>query len=160
MKQSAEIFDIVDHDEWEATPENEKFFSSDHVIDAYMKGRKDGVKDERALIIDKIKSNVTSSSAVTHAAFNEIRRLGFSPISAYLKISDWAIYNILITIPESEFLDDRILEVYSVLSKIEDNFKNDYYSVHISLCDIGDDFSEKCVTIDGYGLRLKHAQEK
>ena len=88
---------------------------------------------------------------ILSSVFLQIKALGFNPSAIYSKVLNEMKFNILVTIPEKEFIDDKVFSVYECLSKIEDEFKLDNFFLNFSLCSTNDGFNEKNILNEGYG---------
>lgn len=154
MTEIPPIFDIISQKHWEATPERELMFSSDHLIDAYVKGKNEGLNSEKKLIGDKIIDNVKISGRITAEILDLLKSEDIEAETVFLKIVDWNEYEIMFVIPSNALLGDKILEIYSQISSIEESVKSEYYNPLVSLCAGGAHFNEKCVTSDGFNIKL------
>ena len=148
-----QVFEIVDRDGWKATPDKDLLFSSDHVIEAYLKGKDDGQRTETSLATDQISKNLQKSAELTAGIFEKLRSLNFSPQDAFLKIASQKFYEILITLPENEFLSDKILDVYNFLGELQQENASNYYNIDVTLCPISEELNISCLTADGFILR-------
>ena len=148
-----QVFDIVDRGGWKATPDRDLLFSSDHVIEAYFKGKDMGQRTETSLAMDQISKNLQKSSELTALIFENLRNRSLHPVDAFLKIISQKYYEILITVPEREFLSDEILDVYSFLGDLQTKEASDYYKVDISLCPFLKQLNIGSLAADGFILQ-------
>ncbi|TAF74431.1 MAG: hypothetical protein EAZ53_09330 [Bacteroidetes bacterium] len=155
MKNMNEIEEILAPANWEFTSPKEKLFSSDHVIDAYLKGQKSGLEQAQRLILEKLVSNINKSGKNTTAILDFIRKKKFNPISAYLKINSFDDFAILIVLPQSEFIDKKIFSIYDFISELENKENEDLYHIQVSICDTEEGIDENYVRSDGFNLKHK-----
>jgi hypothetical protein len=148
-----QVFEIVDRDGWKATPDRDLLFSSDHVIEAYFKGKDAGQRTETSLAADQIGKNLQKSSELTANILDNLRGRNFSPGDIFLRIASQKFYEILITLPENEFLNDEILEVYSFLGELQQKEASNYYNVDVTLCPFSERLNIDCLTADGFIFR-------
>lgn len=154
------VNEIINPVNWEFTSPKEKLFSSDHVIDAYLKGKNDGLEQQQRLVIKKLVSNIDKSGKDTTQILSFFKKEGFNPISAFLRVNSWDDFSILIVLPQEEFLDDKILSVYNFLSKLENKVSEDMYQIQVSICDTEEHIDENYVRSDGFALKYKMNEEE
>jgi hypothetical protein len=149
------INEILAPANWELTSPKDKLFSSDHVIDAYLKGKNDGLEQQQRLIIEKLISNINKAGKNTSNILSFLRKKKLNPISAYLRINSWDDFSILITLPQVEFLDKKMLNVYDYISELESKVDENMYHIQVSVCDTEDNIDENYVRSDGFALKHK-----
>lgn len=140
---------------WELTSPKEKMFSSDHVIDAYLKGKNDGLEQHQRLIFEKLVSNIDKAGKDTSEILTYLKKNKFNPLAAYLRINSWDDFSILIILPEKEFLDKSMLSVYDQISILENKVQEDMYHIQISISDTEDQIDDNYVRSDGFALKHK-----
>jgi hypothetical protein len=140
---------------WELTSPKDKLFSSDHVIDAYFKGKNDGLEQQQRLIIEKLVSNINKAGKHTTDILFFLKKKKLNPISAYLRINSWDDFSILVILPQEEFLDKKMLNVYDYISELENKVDEDMYHIQVSVCDTEDNIDENYVRSDGFALKHK-----
>jgi hypothetical protein len=140
---------------WVITEPNENYYSSDKVIDAYLQGKKEGLEQAQKAVFTLLENNLNKCHQLTSKiiAFLKIRK--FSPLNAYLRILSFDVFEILITIPEKEFLDDHFLAIYEEVSQIERTERSDFFNVTFTFSDSGVHFDEKHLQSDGFIFKNK-----
>ena len=152
------IKEILEPQNWEFTSPKDKLFSSDHVIEAYLKGKKEGLEQAQKLILEKLVENVNNSGNYTTEIHSHFNKKGFHPVSTFLKIISWDNFKLLITLPENEFISDKIIEIYDFISDYENRVNKELYHLEISLTDINEStFDKNCLRSDGFVLKHKLA---
>lgn len=151
------INEILTPANWELTSPKEKLYSSDHVIDAYLKGKDDGLEQQQRLIFEKLVSNMEKAGRDTLKVWTLLKDNKFNPIGAYLRINSWDDFSMLIILNQKDFLDERMLRVYEHISEIESNVEEDMYRIQVSICDTEDQIDENYVRSDGFALKFKIA---
>jgi len=149
------INEILAPANWELTSPKDKLFSSDHVIDAYLKGKNDGLEQQQRLIIEKLVSNINKAGKDTTNILSFLKKKKLNPISAYLRINSWDDFSILVILPQEEFLGKKILIVYDYISELENKVDEDMYHIQVSLCDSADNIDENYIRSDGFALKHK-----
>lgn len=146
---------LTEQQDWSLTSPTENFYSSDDMIDAYFKGKRDGVEEGRRLILDKLSSNIEKSGKNINKIFQYFKSNKINPIYGFLKVNSWEDFKILIVVGEEDYLSDNILNMYEYISEFENNIKDEFYNVSISIIDNSEYFDQDCVSSDGYIFKHK-----
>jgi hypothetical protein len=152
------IDEILAPANWELTSPREKLFSSDHVIDAYLKGKNDGLEQQQKLIIEKLESNLNKAGKDTAEILAFLSENNLHPSEAYLRINSWDDFSVLIVLPQDEFLDPRMLEVYAHITQLESKVEEAMYHIQVSFCDTEDNIDEHYIRSDGFSLKYKFGE--
>ena len=143
---------LVEKQAWVPTAKDDAM--SNQMIEAYRTGLKDGLEQQQKLVFSKLKENIEKSGSLTMQLIETIKESGFTTLDAYLRVNSWDDFEIMVTVPECDYLKDEFLEMYDVVSKIENENKNELYDVFISFCSTNEHFDESVVSSDGYSLKL------
>ncbi len=135
---------------WQVSVDKDSIFTNDDVIDAYLKGKDDGVKETQQIFIDKLNENIYKSAEYTEKMLSFMRKGKLNPISAHLKINSFDDFIILITLPEEEFISEDFLETYDLASKLEDEAHDKYYNVMFMFSDRENDFNTNLLVSEGF----------
>jgi len=156
------IDEILAPKNWEFTSSEDKLFSTDHIIDAYLKGKNEGLEQQERLIIEKLISNIDKSGKHTTQVINHLLKKGLNPTAAFLKINSWDNFETLIIISEKDFLSTKMLKVYEYISKLESKVSEDMYYLQISFHSKDENIDEESIRSDGYILKhkMQNGQEK
>jgi hypothetical protein len=154
----ATIQKILAPENWEFTSPTERLYTSDHVIDAYLTGKKEALEQTEKLIYEKLITNINHSGSHTNEILIYLKENGFNPIATYLKINSWDDFSILLILSEDEFLSKRIFSVYDYLTKLEDNVKSEFYNLNVSIYDTDGEFDISCIKADGFSLKHKSSE--
>lgn len=140
---------------WEPSVPKTKLFSSDQLIDAYLKGVNKGLNEAQKVIIEKLKANVKTSGLNTAEVLKFLKKEKFKAKDVFLKINSWNDLDIIITVPEKQFISSKFLKVYDFIQKLEEKNTNDFYHVMFRFADYNNDFDENQLKSDGYILKYK-----
>jgi CDP-glycerol glycerophosphotransferase (TagB/SpsB family) len=143
---------------WEFTSPSERLYTSDHVIDAYLTGKKEALEQTEKLIVEKLKTNINNSGSHTNEILKHLKKQKFNPIGAYLKINSWDDFSILLVLHEDEFLSDKIYSVYDYLTELEDKVSSEFYKLNVSICDTDGEVDDSCIKADGFTLKHKSSE--
>ena len=91
------VKEILETTNWEFSAPKDQLFSSDNVIEAYLKGKKDGLEQAQKLMFDKLISNISISGQYTSQVISFLKKNNISPLSAHLKINSWDDFKAIIT---------------------------------------------------------------
>jgi hypothetical protein len=140
---------------WTLAP-RESIYSCDQVIDAYLKGKSDGIEQTQKLIMRQLDRNVGKTVEQTDRLIAHLASKGFHPLSAYIKIDGWDAFTVLVTVPDEECCDMRFLEVFDYIMDAEKRAGNEFYSLEIHPFGIPDmeNLNEQSIFADGYILKL------
>jgi hypothetical protein len=148
-----EIEEILAPANWEFTNPKEKLFSSNQVIDAYLKGQKSGLEKAQQVMFQKLVLNINKSGKNTSTVLDYFRNKNFNPISAYLRINSFDDFALLILLPQREFIAKEMLNIYDFISEFESKENEEYYHIQISICDTEEGIEESYVRSDGFNLK-------
>jgi len=138
---------------WIITEPKEVYFSSDKVIDAYMMGKKEGLEQAQKAMFSLLEKNLVKCHQLTSKISTILKKHKFNPVNAYLRIQSFDVFEVLITLPEKEFLADEFLFIYDEINQIETKESSDLFNVTFSFSDCGVDFDEKNLKSDGFTLK-------
>lgn len=110
---------------WEISVDKNSIFSQDDVINAYLKGKEIGIKEN--IFLDKLNENIEKSAKFTKSMLTFLKNNNFNPISAHLKINAFDDFIILITVPEDELIKEEFLITYNFSANIENQVIDDKY---------------------------------
>ena len=125
-------------------------FTSDDVINAYIRGRKDGLSAKERAVYNQIQSNVVKSAEDVEKLIQLLQKMGFSPTSAHLKINSIDCLEVLVTVPESDFLSDNFSKVYEYLYGFEAANASEDFTIHYSFVDHTGNLNLETITSEGY----------
>ena len=84
-----------------------------------------------------------------------LRNKGLHPSSACMRISDSESFEIMILIPEKEFLGKGFSDVYDRITAYEIHHSDEEYLIRFSFCPMSKSFNEKRLALDGFRFRHK-----
>lgn len=153
MKET-ELHALVDT--WQLPDEHEdKLYSVNTVVDAYFKGKSDGLEQNNKLFKKQLQDNFAKAGKDASKVIAFLRSKGVNSISAHLKLCSVYDMSILITISDEDFLKDVFNEIYSFISHIEQMEKTDLYSISFSFINRTSGFNMDLLISDGFCFSLK-----
>ena len=136
-------------------PTNREDLISNQLIDAYLNGKKEGMEYYKILEVNKLSDNISKSGIITVELINTLYGNNFNPIGAYLRIISLDRFEIMITIPEEDYLKEDFLAMFDEISNIETVSKGELFNVFFSFCSVNGCFDEHIVSSDGYSFKLE-----
>lgn len=134
-------------------------FTGDHVIDAYLKGKRDGLQSHQKTLLNSLKTNVDHCAQYAHDIIRHLTELKFNDSTAFLKINRLDNFKVLIAIKEDDFLNPGFLKIYDYVCEIEENICNDTFNVDFTFLDYNKEINENNLNSDGFILKLKESNE-
>ena len=141
---------------WELPLQKEdKKYSVNTVVDAYLKGVSDGKDQTTLLLKDQLRANFKKAGADSNKVVDFLKENNLSPISAHLKMCSLYEFTVLVTVKEEDFLSQNFIKVYDFTNSLEVESKTDYYSISFSFINKSPNFNPTILVSDGYALSLK-----
>lgn len=159
MVQEHDLQEIVDRDGWKSTPYKDHGYSSDDLIDAYLKGKDEGISLPKKILAEKVSENLKKSADVTQQALTALSQSGLNVEAPFLRIASLKYYEVLFPIHEDQFLDDKILDMYGLFAGLQANFESEFYSVDLSFCPFRKKLNTECLAADGYVFKFSGKHE-
>lgn len=142
---------------WEVEPSREGKYTENDVIDAYLKGKKTGLESHQRALVKTLNENVDKCGSYTEEVIKYLNGLEITPKDVFLRINKFDLLNVLICVPEKDFLSEKFFAVYDFITGFEDekNSLNDTFSLEFSFLDFQDNYCMSTINGDGYILRFK-----
>jgi len=128
-------------------------YTEDEVINAYLMGKEDALAGRGKALLRVLRENVGRCADLTDKLLFYIEEKGFSAENAYLRINDIDLMEVMVCVPEGDFLDDGFLEVYGRAMEIEKEAIEDGggLRVEFSFLDFDEQgYNAKMLAADGY----------
>ncbi len=135
---------------WQLPDDGEKLYPVDAVIEAYVKGKNDGMEQTNKLLKKQFQDNLIKSATNTTKVLEFLNSKGVKGISQHLKAESFDDFSVLITVSEDDILKDVFSEVYKFTEHLEQLVKEELYSISFSFINKSDHFDEEMIHSDGY----------
>lgn len=135
---------------WHIDRSNFKTYSVDEVIEAYISGKAERLNSYKKAVYKQIQDNVEASSSHTTKLVDHLKEKGFSPTMAFLKLNSIDCLEVLIAVPEEDFLNPSFLSVYQFASVFEETISNDTCKTHFGF--LGSTKNLNIETINSHGF--------
>ncbi len=134
-------------------PTNDEFANAQ--IDAYVQGRKDEADQVRKFVIAQIKANTGLAATLAKQVLAFLKSKGFHPGETRLRIVELDRLDVLIEVPEKEFLSKKFLGVYTLSNKLEKENRTDVFNIAFSFLGNGGKVDAAHLRSDGFTFTLK-----
>jgi len=136
-----------------AKPSTDDFANAQ--IDAYVQGRKDESDQVRKFVIAQIKTNTELAAKLAKQVLTFLRSKGFKPGETRLRIVELDRLDVLIEVPQKEFLSKKFLSVYALANKLEKENRTDVFNIAFSFLGNGGKVDATHLRSDGFTFTLK-----
>jgi hypothetical protein len=141
---------------WQRTDEHRNSqFSADELINAYLKGVQEGTNQTSKAIKKQLENNLQKAGEHTSKIISELKGKKYNIKTAFLKIHSWDEIEVIILLPQEQFLNPDFHEVYNLIAEYEEKFKEDLYSITFSFTDYDDSLDKEQMESDGFILEYK-----
>jgi hypothetical protein len=147
----SEIIPLVKGD-WEGPKAGDPIFGPDQVIAAFEAGYAKGTSVVEKLVREKIEQNIQKAGSDTGKLIERLQQAGLSPKSARLKIVGVEEYEVLVVLPEKDYVDEKFDDALSFIGELERATRQDDYCIMFTFCPESESFDESKVKSDGFTL--------
>jgi len=148
-------------DSWSLRPqakiEKEKLFSSDAVIDAYFKGRKDQVEEKKKVLLKTFSDNLKLAQKVCEEFFAALGKSGVKGKFVSLRAESVTIFDAIFVVPAQKFLTHDFDVVYKMAREKKKEIATATFNLSFSFMPHTDSLDEKRMLMDGYILKYGKA---
>lgn len=127
-----------------------KSFTDDDVVQAWEKGKQDGVSELIGLAVDQLEKNMKAAFAHTKEVINIMTQFGIEAVGARLRLDTWNRLKVIILVPASSMDSGNIYKLYDEISAIESREQSDRYCITFSLLADGETLNKSRLVSDGY----------
>jgi hypothetical protein len=135
---------------WQLPVDGDKLYPVDTVIDAYIKGKNDGLEQTVKLMVKQFNNNMNRAAEDTGKVISFMREKKFNPLSAHLRVESFDNFSILITVPENDFISDSFKDIYVFTDNLQKYAAEDLYNLSFSFIDKSESFDNEILISDGY----------
>lgn len=141
------------------TPE-EKSFSANYVINAFLEGKEAGRNENQRILIEKFQSNLSLAGKATEELLEELKKLNISVVDIRLKPEQVTIFSIILIIAENDYISEGFLLAYSKVREIKNKYSSDTLYISFSFMSSNPNFNEACLISDGYSWKYAKIKGK
>lgn len=140
-------------DSWQLSADGPRLYSTDTVIDAYLKGKKDGLDEQQKAIQNIFAGNYRKSSQNTSELYKFLTSIDIIPVSAHLKFNSFVSFEVIVLLTEDDFLSNKMDKVYTWCREFQNRVEEDSYRVCFSFIDFLEGFDFTQLISDGFNAR-------
>ena len=145
---------------WQRTDKSKRrHFTADELINAYLKGVKEGNAQVQKAISKQLEENLQKAGNHTSQIMEILKQKGFEFYSARLKIHDWDDFEVIILVNSEQYTDSKFIEIYNFITNFEEKIKEDTYSINFRFTDYDDSLDIEIMESDGFILEYNVDQE-
>jgi hypothetical protein len=157
--ESKKLHDTADS--WLLRPqaeiEKEKFFSSDAVIDAYFKGRRDQVEENKKVLIKTFSDNLKRAQQTCEDFFAALEKNDLKGFFVSLKAESVTFFDAIFVVPAQKFLTHDFDAVYKMAREKKKEIATTTFNLSFSFMPLTDSLDEEQMLMDGYILKYGKA---
>ena len=128
-------------------------YSEDHLIDAYLRGVKDGRSKYEKILMAQLHNNLNVVGQATEALINETLKLEIPFAEIHLSADNIDSFTILGVVDEKDFVTDEFRSVFTIARSIKnENEKNEIYLI-FTFVPYSPKLNQSCIVSDGYAWK-------
>jgi len=144
-------------DSWLLRPqaeiEKEKFFSSDELIDAYFKGRRDQVEENKKVLLKIFSDNLNRAQQTCEEFFAALEKSDVKGFFVSLRAESVTIFDAVFVVPAQKFLTHDFDAVYKMAREKKKEIATATFNLSFSFMPLTDSLDEGQMLMDGYILK-------
>ena len=142
---------------WELTPQDHGsgYVSTDYVIDAYLKGKQDGIDSVSKALKKIFTSNINFAGVIVKEFIEYLSTKDIVPQRVFLKTITIDSFQVMVVVTETQFLSEEILLAYNKITELEERAKQDEedsISLEFILSDADLESNKDAIALDGFTL--------
>lgn len=151
MNNLAEIKKALSSINW--TPPEKDSYSENFVIEAFLKGKEFGEKQNEKILTDKFFSNLELAGKATQELVDRLSEVDISIIDIRLNPSDITTFSVIAMVDEKDYIKEDFAKVYSIGRDIKKNHVSPTFYITFSFMPFTSLLNEACLTSDGYSWK-------
>lgn len=148
MSKPVEITRALSSIDW--TPPGKDSFSEDFVIEAFLKGKEVGERQQEKILREKFVSNLNLSGTATEELIARITEMGFTVKDVRLAPAEITVFNVLVMVKDTDFQRESFLDVYSTARDIKARYTSSTLYISFSFMAYSNNLNESRLSSDGY----------
>lgn len=129
-------------------------FTSNDILQAYEKGKEFGKSEVQQILMEKIKSNIQTSTSICQQTMEMMRtKFGFECEAVHLRIDDAIKYDVLFIVDEEDYVSKDFLKVYDFIGKKVLAANNDTFHLSYIFMTDSEDIELDSMLADGFIYR-------
>lgn len=108
-----------------------------------------GTEDKKQFTA-RLQANIVATLAYTTEVYDFLAKINLVPTSIYIKIEDPRFHFVLVEVTLEDFLNESLLDVYSVANLIEKSSESDNYKINFSITYVQEGKDAEFMLSEGY----------
>lgn len=130
--------------------QNSDTYTGDDLIDAFIRGKQAGRDEQKKILLERIKENVTKAALLSEELFKRAIAENINLYQIHLKADNISSYTALFIADNSDFLSDNFRKVYTVARELKNKADTDTFYISFSFTPKSKHLSEDCLAADGF----------
>jgi len=152
IKKRQEMADWLTRPQFES--EEEKHFSADEVIDAYFRGRRDQVEENKKVLLKTFSDNLERAKQVCEEFFATLEKNGIKSFFVSLRAESVTIFDAIFVVPAQKFLShDFVNTAYGIAREKKKEINTPTFNFSFAFMPFTDSLDERSMLMDGYILK-------
>jgi hypothetical protein len=122
----------------------------DAMLIAYETGWSERGLDDKRQFESRLKTNVDNTVNYIKEVISHFRKLELTVNGAFIKLERPNSLSVILTVPVQTFVDEKLLQVYSITHSIERHSRSDDYRVAFSITYNDGDINNNALLADGF----------
>lgn len=138
-------------------PENwekeQKVYTGDDLIDAYLKGKQDGKNEVTEILSNTFEENVKRATSVAEKLLANAQKKKIEFKSVHLKSEGIANFTSVFVVKKEDFIEDKFRNIFVLGRKLKKELESQNIYITFSFVPDVKGFNEKKLISDGYFLK-------
>lgn len=140
-------------------PENwekeESAFTDDHVIDAYLKGRRDGRTEMARILTKQFNDNIKIATTIAEKLFSIAAKKNIHLYAIHLKADSITNFSALFIVNKENFVSEKFRDILIAARKLKNEVETDSFYISFLFTPESGNLNEKSITTDGFFLKYE-----
>ena len=143
---------IIDRkiNDWKIEPT--RYYTEDDLINAYLKGKQEGMNIEKKVMIEKFHENLLLATNEGINIFKEITKEKVNCLQCFLKIENTISFHIIYIIDSKDYTEENLNKIYLLSRNKKHETNKDTFEINFSFMPSTETLNEKRLIADGYTL--------
>lgn len=130
-------------------------YTSDNVIEAYLKGKQDGKDEMTKILTRQFNDNLKIATDTSERLFQEAakKKIGFKSI--HLKADGITKFSAIFVTKMEDFVNDKFRDIFVTARNIKNDVESDSFYITFTFMPDSEHVNEKCIASDGYFLKYE-----
>lgn len=152
MSHTAIIKSFVASDVPKNWKQEASVYTGDHLIDAYLRGKKDGGDEYRKILIKQFRTNIEIAAKVAEQLLSEATATNIEIKSIRLRAEGIFKFSALFVANANDYLTDEFRNLLIASRRLKAEVQSESFYISFSFIPFTESLNEKAIYSDGYFL--------